>query len=120
MNLLRKGIYLFIILCLAGSVYAQSGWNPQNCGTTQMLMSVYFTDTDNGWIAATFGEIYHTEDGGINWDLQESGIYVNLLSVYFHDVNTGWAVGQNGSVIHTIDGGENWNTQVSGTTEWLY
>jgi len=104
---------LLIILCFVGDIYAQPGWNPQNSGTTQMLMSVCFTDTDNGWTVGTAGEVFHTGNGGINWIQQETGTYDNLMSVYFFDVNNGWIVGQY-SFLFTNDGGATWTSQPVG------
>jgi photosystem II stability/assembly factor-like uncharacterized protein len=80
------------------------------------LESVYFTDTNTGYIVGVDGIILKTINAGNNWSPQTSGTNERLNSVCFADANTGYAVGWNGAIIKTINGGTNWYTQTSGTT----
>jgi len=100
-----------------GVLYTTDGgiyWQYQYLGPVEHLISAYFTDANNGWIAGAEGVIFHTCDGGANWENQNSGTDGELLDVYFIDSNNGWVVGyKDGSeiILHTADGGTNWETQ---------
>jgi hypothetical protein len=67
--------------------------------------SIYFTDSNTGWVVGSYGTIIKTTNGGTNWFSQNSGTTNVLYSVYFIDSNTGWAVGSNGTVLRTSNGG---------------
>ena len=80
------------------------------------LMSVYFDNQNNGWIAGTLnsprdGIILRTIDGGLNW----SYIITDdpLSSIYFPNEFIGWAIGEEGAVFRTTDRGDNWSKQLS-------
>jgi hypothetical protein len=42
-------------------------WSPQQVITTNILLSVSFTDINNGWIAGASGTILHTTNGGVTF-----------------------------------------------------
>ena len=44
-----------------------------------ILSSVYFIDSQNGWIVSDNGTILHTPDGGETWKSQNSGTKEWLL-----------------------------------------
>lgn len=100
-------------------------WAPQDCYYDLELNSVHFVDTDHGWAAGGFVDIYgsrhsrvieHTADGGANWSGQFSESYNRPLnSIYFTDTQNGWAVGGSGAILHTTNGGGSWIEQQSGT-----
>lgn len=100
-----------------------TSWNSQTSGTTEWLISVHFTDNNNGWAVGgnwdASGIILKTTDGGENWNSQTSGTTERLWSVHFIDNNTGWAVGEDGTILRTTNAGTNWNSQTSGSTHWL-
>lgn len=81
--------------------------------------SVYFIDTNTGYVVGNQGGIYKTTDGGATWEAKTSGISNTLHSVYFIDSNIGFVVGSSGKILKTTDGGANWSVQTSGTTNTL-
>ncbi|MCD4772284.1 MAG: T9SS type A sorting domain-containing protein [Bacteroidales bacterium] len=87
-------------------------WEEQQSNSNLHLVSVYFTDSLNGWIGAstlscnTIYQIHHTTDGGENWEEQHNGSG-NLLDIFFIDSLNGWVVGGQ-NILQTVDGGENW------------
>jgi hypothetical protein len=83
------------------------------------LSSVYFIDSQTGWVIGDAGAILKTTNGGARWDPQTSGTNQWLRAVQFLDAQTGWAVGGNGTILKTIDGGTTWKPQASGTEAWL-
>ncbi|MFZ1517970.1 MAG: YCF48-related protein [Ignavibacteriaceae bacterium] len=67
--------------------------------------SVYFIDTQTGWIVGD--RIYKTTDGGLSWNEKNN---FGGSSVYFIDELNGWVAGNNGNLLRSVDGGENWVT----------
>ena len=97
---------LFLLLCLSlSSVFAFSQWTSQTSGTTDYLLSVYFTDADTGYAVGDNGTILKTSNGGTNWTAETSGTTNDLTSVYFSDADTGYAVGSSGTILKTNNGG---------------
>ncbi|MDQ3193198.1 MAG: YCF48-related protein [Bacteroidota bacterium] len=81
--------------------------------------SVYFTNTDTGFVVGQNGSILKSADGGANWTTQISGVTSHLNSVYFTGANTGHIVGNNGIILKTTNGGINWTAQTSGITSFI-
>jgi photosystem II stability/assembly factor-like uncharacterized protein len=84
-----------------------------------LLFSIFFTDSDHGWVIGMYSYIMRTVDGGNTWTEEQSGSNTNFTSVFFVDSTTGWIVGNDfsadeGMILHTIDGGINWTSQISG------
>ena len=114
-NRILNYLMIYIILFFPFlSITAQS-WQPQSSGIGNALMSVFFTDQSNGWIAGGFGTILHTTDSGENWNQQNSGTNENLNCVFFLDTLKGWICGSEGTILQTTDGGSTWSTQNSFT-----
>jgi len=90
-------------------------WSEQKSGITQVLKSVFFTDSLMGCAVGGEGVIVYTHNGGVTWIVGKSETYSDLKSVCFTDSNNGWAVGSKGTIVHTSDGGETWRKQKSGT-----
>ena len=92
----------------------------------EVLESIYFVDTNNGWVVGDDGFIANTTDAGINWNTQRSGrTKEDLESVYFVNSNIGWAVGidwNNSSnvILKTENGGISWIDQSCGGTNSLH
>ena len=65
---MKKTILLLIAIVLFGhSSFAQ--WTAQTSGTTNFIASVFFVNTDTGYVSADGGVILKTTNGGVNWDL---------------------------------------------------
>lgn len=89
-----------------------------NSGGT--VWSEDFINDNTGWIAASYGVITKTINGGYAWHKQNSGTTNNLINVNFVNENTGWAVGHFGTIIKTVNSGVNWFPQSSGTDRNLF
>lgn len=76
-------------------------WTPQSSGTTNELLSVYFTpDGQRGWVVGFGGSILVTSNAGTSWLPQSSGTSNELESVFFTPAGrNGWAVGFGGLLI---------------------
>ena len=64
--------FSFALLGSFALVSAQA-WVSLNSGTTKTLRSVYFVNTDTGWVVGDSGTILKTTDGGLNWQSQNGG-----------------------------------------------
>lgn len=67
------------------------------------LTSMYFTDSNNGYIASLEGKILKTTDGGENWTPLNSNVTTPLFSIFFPDSLTGYAVGYSGVILKTTN-----------------
>lgn len=70
--------------------------------------SIFFVDTNTGYLAGDSGKIYKTVNSGGSWILQNSGTVNNLTSANFLNSNTGIATGNNKTLIKTTNGGAVW------------
>ncbi|MCX6165990.1 MAG: YCF48-related protein, partial [Ignavibacteriae bacterium] len=102
--------------------FSQPGWVKQESLTTNPLNSVYFINTNTGYIVGGYWNfkenscvILKTTNGGENWFLQDSQSKYSLESVWFNDNYTGYAVGRNATIIKTTNGGLNWVIQSTNT-----
>ena len=76
---------------------------------TWSLSSVFFKDTQNGWIAGFAGQILRSKDGGLTWTVQPSPVKNWLTSVSFDKANRGWITYDDGFLV-SEDSGETWKT----------
>jgi photosystem II stability/assembly factor-like uncharacterized protein len=82
------------------------------------LYSVYFQDSDNGWVGGN--KLYRTTDGGKSWNLIKLDLYdysLKILSIKFLNKNFGCIVGRSekgGLVLRTTDGGISWSYNYKG------
>lgn len=94
-------------------------WTQQNVPARQMLISVDFADSKNGWAVGHDSIILHTTDGGESWEIQnfdpETG--QPLYGVLALSATDAWAVGSFGKFLRTTDGGETWEQQEINITE---
>ncbi|MCI0524352.1 MAG: YCF48-related protein [Acidobacteria bacterium] len=92
------------------------------------VLSLYFTDTKNGWAVGRNATLMKTTDGGLEWTKVESiekliGLPVEssnynfgFRDIYFIDAHRGWLIGNFygrarsniGGIFATSDGGANW------------
>ncbi|MCK4677519.1 MAG: T9SS type A sorting domain-containing protein [Bacteroidales bacterium] len=113
-------ILQIVVIALISQLQAQYNleWNQQNSGTQEVLKSVYFVDTLQGYAVGHNGEIIHTANGGELWETQTSGVSTHLNVVHFIDNSLGWVVGNKGVdepvILKTINGGEDWMAQSLG------
>ncbi len=103
-----------------GFAISQTGWYQQESGTLNELQSVYFINSNTGWISGNNGTILKTTDSGNNWIPQTSNTDVDLQTVYFLNDNTGFTSGYKSLhvppyvseciIMKTTDGGNIWDT----------
>lgn len=87
-----------------------------NTGSVNDLNSIYFINSNTGFVCGNSGTVYKSTNGGVNWFSSNSGISsINLNSIIFKDLNAGIAVGDSGKIYKTINGGASWTSEVSGT-----
>ena len=92
------------------------------------LLSVYFTDLQNGWAVGKNATLLRTTNGGNDWKpveeaqsvvglpVESSNYNFGFRDVYFLDANHGWLIGNFygraqsniGGLFVTDDGGKNW------------
>ena len=100
-------------------------WNFQQFSNAY---SIFFIDTQTGWMVGLGGNIYKTTNGGLTWEHPIIGQGGSLYCVYFNTSNYGWAIGDiwdiptqksYGIICKTIDGGDNWEKYYTRTNEVL-
>lgn len=116
---MKKYIILLFTVFALHFANAQN-WTTLNSSTSLNLYSVFFPDTDTGYVVGANGIILATTNGGSDWSLVPSPTSSNLTSVHFSDANMGYAAGENGVILNTSDGGVTWTELISGTSQSLY
>ena len=79
----------------------------QYTGTDYLFRNVFFTDSQNGYLATTGTKYYKTSDGGITWvekSIPNVGVYFKFL---FADPMNGWLLNKK-NIYQTSDGGTTW------------
>ncbi len=89
---------------------AGTTWDSKSFGATNTLLSVRFTNANNGFAIGfkddyNEGIIFKTIDGGVSWTNVSYYANTRLNSLFFADANTGYAVGTNGTILKTTNGG---------------
>jgi photosystem II stability/assembly factor-like uncharacterized protein len=103
----HKFLLLFIFLFSVTAVSAQEGWNVNRAKGTGDLISVFFTSSDNGWVAGDDGYLAQTDDGGRSWKKRVLNTAANINEIYFRSDNDGYLVAGRKMFV-TADGGKNW------------
>jgi photosystem II stability/assembly factor-like uncharacterized protein len=80
------------------------------------LNSVYFTDTNHGWIAAAKGKVLRTEDWGSTWNVSLTAT-LDFSSVFFVSEQKGWVFCW-GGLYKTANGGLKWDKVSSYSTDF--
>ena len=90
-------------------------WNIQKTPTKDLfLVSIWFSNSKNGWAVGKSGSMVYTNDGGNNWKQYTSPISGHLSRVQFTDNNHGYIlagqIGEDsyGRILKTNDGGLHW------------
>jgi len=99
-------------------------WANQKLAFKQTPTTVFFTDSNNGWMGGSTplpsdeeseggpSDLLTTTDGGATWRSARR-LPVSILDIFFLDKSAGWAAGHRGSIYHTTDGGATWAQQRS-------
>ncbi|MCH8500775.1 MAG: glycosyl hydrolase [Aliidiomarina sp.] len=110
----------FYVIGEMGAVYTSSNlvtWNSLSVDEDINLNSI-FVDGEQIWIAAEFGTLLHSNDGGDSWRRHELG-EESIRAISFNG-STGIAVGNQGFIAITRDQGDSWTALPTPGNEHLY
>jgi len=82
--------------------------------SNRYVSKVFFADFNTGYIAAYYGKLLKSTDGGDSWNqLNIPNLKYGPSALFFTDANTGWLTssGESTKVFHTFDGGNNFIEQ---------
>lgn len=99
---------------------AQSKWEKQISGTTEILTYVEFQNPDTGLVVGAQGIILRTTNGGKKWDLVNSGYSNDFSTVTFASKEIAFISGSNGIILKSINNGLTWSKLNSGVSSMLY
>lgn len=92
-------------------------WEMKWTASDQEWNSVFFTDSLTGY-AATYEELWKTEDGGKHWFLAWFKDGFRMIDLFFIDKNHGWVSGEEAKIFHTSDGGFTWYPKYDALDFW--
>lgn len=99
-----------------------SSWSGAMIRNKEVPTTVFFLDSNNGWIGGATpppddedgiggpSALLATTDGGRTWEARYN-LPISIYRVLFADKMNGWASGTKGMIYNTLDGGLTWNTQ---------
>jgi photosystem II stability/assembly factor-like uncharacterized protein len=86
-----------------------------------LLVSIFFTDDNTGYVVGTNGANLKTIDGGATWtSMNIYNGWWNFNSVFFITPSKGYIVDEWGDIFYTTDAGSTWTADSSGTGNGLY
>jgi photosystem II stability/assembly factor-like uncharacterized protein len=92
-------------------------WNGRSI-TSLELISVSFSNENNGWASGVNGTFFITSDGGETWTNKSltttPGVTQSIQGIALTDINKGWCVCTGGVILRTENGGTSWNFQPKG------
>src|SRR5688572_15690808 len=106
---------LFCLVIIFFAITAQGQWTQLNVDTTHSYSSVYFLNSDTGYISGYDdlppfdGIILRTLDGGDTWDTTRISFGVWLMDIQFINDSTGITGGHDGGMFRTTDLGNTWS-----------
>ncbi len=115
---MKKSVTYILILIAFGfsKSYSQSGWNLIPTGFSGASSSIFFLDSQTGWITTPTGNgwVLKSTNGGDNWIVGPTNYGMVANSVCFKDASSGIIVtgpnsGNNLATWHSNDGGIIWN-----------
>ena len=71
------------------------------------LITVYFTSSNNGFIAGDDGYLAATRDGGRSWNQFQLDLTDNITEIFFRNEDNGYLVAGR-KMFRTKDGGRSW------------
>ena len=111
-NVILCLLFFFIFGCEKGKIpvsnnFQNGEWNIIS-SVSGNICTIFFIDSQNGWVVGDSGYVNYTSDGGYTCTNQNSGTKNKLTSVYFLDNQTGFACGYNNTLIYTNNKGDTW------------
>ncbi|MGI8669721.1 MAG: YCF48-related protein [Aridibacter sp.] len=112
MNKIGKNIFLILItILITQSLFAQQGWEVNRAKGTGDLISVFFTSSNEGWVAGDNGYLAFTNDGGRSWNKKILNTAANINEIYFRNNDNGYLIAGRKMFI-TKDGGKSWREEI--------
>lgn len=96
-------------------------WQQVPTNSNAYLTSVFFIDSNTGFIGGINGFLSKTTDGGSSWTMQDPGFaspFVRDLS--FINAETGYLCGDAGFIKKTTNGGTSWFSLITNTIAGIY
>lgn len=99
---MRAAIFISAFIFL-NATYSQ--WFAQNSGTINELKSVYFVNSNTGFICGYYS-VLKTTNGGQNWSISQIEGRHNCIT--FVNSNTGFVSSDSGKIYRTTNAGNSW------------
>ena len=113
---MKKAILtLTLLLCTILQSFSQFEWQSTPCPITENLTSVFFIDSNHGFVLSDGGTILETTDAGNVWLPMVPVSNMHAASIFFsdglHGCLVGWVNGdtQSSLILLTTDGGDYWS-----------
>jgi photosystem II stability/assembly factor-like uncharacterized protein len=111
-----KKLFVLLLVMICNVAISQTGWYYQTSGTGRCLNSLYFINSNTGWVVGD-SVVLKTTNGGQTWTNQSLPVQAKINSVHFLNENTGFLAGERNYssyvlgtyVLKTTNGGINWN-----------
>ena len=112
-------IILTILLFTVSISYSQ--WFVQNSGTTSNLTSLYFIDTETGYVCGDNGCLLKTTNGGTLWLPSSLDTNLHFSFITFRNAQTGYCLGNDtdNKLLYTTNGGLNWLFKMNIPSQYL-
>lgn len=109
-------------LGLDGSLWARKQlgeWVAMKIDTQETVQDLTCAQNNQLWVAASFGTLLHSLDGGKTWHAFSLEDDIFLTHIHFPTDNIGYAIGEFGTVLKTTNAGKAW-VNLQSTAEDFY
>ncbi|MDD9841342.1 MAG: YCF48-related protein [Alphaproteobacteria bacterium] len=99
-------------LGLDGSLWVRKQlgqWVDMKIDTQETVQDLTCAQNNQLWVAAGFGTLLHSLDGGQNWQRFSLEDDLFLTHIDFPNDNIGYAIGEFGTVLKSTDAGKSWS-----------
>lgn len=84
------------------------------------FFSVFFINTNTGWVCGDSGTVMKTTNGGESWFFQMTNIFSKLNNIFAFDIYNIYACGDDGTVLISNNGGITWFLSGTFDTEYRF
>ena len=105
-------VQIFLLILLSATVASgQTGWTIARQNSSKGdLNTVFFADSENGWIGGDNGYIARTSDAGRTWIQQSLNTKEAVNDIYFRSSDKGYVLAGD-RIFSSVDGGQNWREE---------